>query len=118
MSFPQIIGIVLLVILVNTVSFIVGFKKGFRYFYRCISGDDLQIHVTLLEVFMRRQRKKEPAKMLDQRRWQALWSLACDKARETGDPRLSLLERYSSEPEKILRKMSIISVADIDRELK
>jgi len=79
----------------------------------------LKSYITLQELFgwmMRRQRKKEIDRVLNKKRWASLWVKACEQAKLIGDPRLPVLERYADSPEKILRKMGIIGMADVERE--
>jgi len=114
------VGGILFFCLACIVVFVYGFKRGFRYFYRCVNEEkDIKIYLSLSEILgdvMRIKNRKEPDKVKQQRFWKDLWGKACDRARTVEDSRLAVLERYSKEPEKILRKFNIISQADIDRE--
>lgn len=52
--------------------------------------------------------------------WTSLQHMSLQRAQENGvsedDPRLRLLKSVQENPERILRRLSILSVVDIDRE--
>ena len=48
--------------------------------------------------------------------WESLYKRALKYARKTGDSRVTLLEEHRDTPEHILRSLSIISDADLERE--
>jgi hypothetical protein len=104
------------------VSLVLGFKQGYQYFYREVTGQEIDPNFNTIEIIreiVMRNRKpttRDPASVLHKNYWSNLWTEACNRARALKDPRLSLLERYVKEPEKILRKMSILSLTDIERE--
>jgi hypothetical protein len=59
---------------------------------------------------------KVSEKIQDKAKWRVLWSKTVAIAKANQDLRLVMLERYMNEPEWVLRKLSIISEADITRE--
>jgi hypothetical protein len=63
-----------------------------------------------------RTRTEASREMAVVERWRRLWTLARDAAKKAGDARLLLLERYVNEPETVLRRMSVVTEADIARE--
>lgn len=66
---------------------------------------------------MRRYLQKPKQKKPDMAvKWSKLYAQALDRAKQASDPRLKDLEHFSNDHEKALRRLSILSTVDLDRE--
>lgn len=110
-------------VVVGIVCYLIGFKKGFKYFYFSLTGKKIKVYFKFNDYLggvmrYRNPDKVDPKKVIYKNFWNDLWLKAYTTFIKHDDPRSGLLERYRSDPERILRKLSIISDSDLKREFK
>jgi|AntRauTorckE6833_2_1112554.scaffolds.fasta_scaffold00822_7 hypothetical protein len=61
-------------------------------------------------------RKPKPGKSKVQVKWERLYRKALERAEAENDPRVQDLRHFSNNPEAALRRLSIVSEVDLERE--
>jgi hypothetical protein len=121
----MLLAITVLVSAVAIIFFILGFKWGMRCLFWNLTDSDLSVNIQIRDVWIGFRRCKVrnqlPQKTLREvdnfRYWNNLWRISLDRLNQIGDTgTAALLQRYRKEPEQILRKLSILSEVDLNRD--
>lgn len=69
---------------------------------------------TTMRKYLRKPGKKTGSQKKSN--WRSLYNTALERAEESGDARLCDLKHLASDPERAMRKLSILSEVDLNRE--